>query len=113
MADKSTGDLFAEPAPVELSLVEKIRQRRAQMLVHSFIYYRLNDNVVSDHDWQRWANELVELQALHPEGIGFYDEEFIGWDGSTGYHLPNDPWVHSKAMQLLEYHYKHQVNDFT
>ena len=80
---------------------EKIKQRRAQMLIHSYIYYHLDDNIVDDHTWQKWADELTELQAGEVVEIGFYDKEFADWDGSTGSHLPKDAWVHEKAIFLL------------
>jgi len=83
--------------------VELIRRRRAQMLIHSCLYYELNESIVSDHQWQAWADELAELQQNHPDKcvIGFYDEEFKDWDGSSGYHLPlRDPWVFGKAQQI-------------
>ena len=76
---------------------------RRLMLLHSCIYYHLNDSVVSDHQWQAWANELAELQAASPAAvdIGFYDEHFATWDGSTGYHLPVDPGILDSAQRLL------------
>jgi len=85
--------------PVE----ELIRQRRAQMLVHSCIYYELNDNIISDHKWQAWADELEELQRNNPGiMIGFFDKEFEGWTGATGNHLPHrNSWVYAKATWLL------------
>lgn len=82
---------------------ELIRQRRAQMLIHSFIYYILDDNLISDHQWQRWADELVALQEQYPERIGFYDEAFVDWDASSGYHLPKDGWVIDKSLRLVRY----------
>lgn len=88
---------------VEQTLPEKIRQRRAQMLVHSCIYYLYDDSLVSDHTWQQWADELVALQREHLSPIGFYDAEFADWDASTGYHLPKDEWVTSKALQLIRH----------
>lgn len=98
--------LFETDEPVVLqSIEEKIKQRRAQMLVHSCIYYELNDNIVSDHLWQEWADELVELQAKHPDkcSIGFYDKQFEDWTGATGNHLPHrDQWVIRKARHLLD-----------
>lgn len=85
------------------TVAEKTKQRRSQMLVHSCIYYHLDDSVVSDHQWQAWANELRDLQNLFGWEIGFYDEEFRGWEGSTGFDLPlRDPVVMSKATRLLE-----------
>ena len=84
------------------TLGERIRQRRAQMLVHSFIYYHLDDCLVDDHTWQAWANELRDLQAIPCGPIGFYDEAFEGWTGATGIHLPlRDPWVVGRAERLM------------
>lgn len=80
---------------------EKIKQRRSQMLIHSFLYYHMDTSVVSDDKWQEWANELQDLQELYPDPIGFYDNVFQDWDGSTGMHLPKDDWVRQKATQLL------------
>jgi len=80
---------------------EKIKQRRSQMLIHSFLYYHMDTNIVSDNQWQEWANELQYLQELYPDPIDFYDNVFQDWDGSTGMHLPTDNWVRQKAIQLL------------
>lgn len=91
--------------PVLQTIKEKIRQRRAQMLVHSCAYYELDDQMVDDHTWQRWADELTKLQNEHPEDckIGFFDDEFSNWDGSSGYHLPHrHPWVYAKTSALLK-----------
>ena len=85
----------------------KIKQRRAQMLVHSSIYYELNDNIVSDHQWQAWADELQRLQEDHPDccTIGFFDWESRDWTGATGNHLNHrHPWTLNKAQQILKYH---------
>lgn len=95
---------FGDPKVDTDALKSKIRQRRAQMLVHSCIYYELNDNIISDDTWQRWADELEKLQKENPDllQIGFYDDAFADWDGSTGTHLPlRDAWVYSKAQWLL------------
>lgn len=83
------------------SIPEKIKQRRAQMFVHSFIYYKLNDSIISDDLWQSYVSELVALQAHYTLPIGFYDDVFKDWDASTGYHLPADNWVINKAFYLL------------
>ena len=85
------------------TLSEKIRQRRSQMLVHSYLYYVLDDPIVTDQEWQKWADELTDLQKQE-KTIGFYDKEFSDWDGSTGYHLPKDEWVMRKVYQIKRYH---------
>ena len=87
--------------PENRSFPERIRQRRAQMLLHSYIYYWLNTFVISDDQWQKWADELTSLQEKYQEPIRYYDEVFKDWDGSTGMHLPTDEWIKVKAKQML------------
>ena len=91
---------------VKQTIKEKIRQRRSQMLVHSYIYYEKDDNIVSDFKWQEWADELRDLQNNHPDecNIGFYDKEFEGWTGAGGSHLPlRNPEVMDKAEKIILY----------
>lgn len=87
----------------------KVRQRRAQMLVHSCIYYEMDTNIVSDHKWQEWADELQQLQEQNPDccKIDFFDWEFRDWTGATGNHLPHRlPWVYGKSLYILNLHEK-------
>ena len=87
----------------------KIRQRRSQMLVHSRIYYVLDENIVSDDTWQRWANELRDLQEEYPQyvKIDFFDREFATWNGDSGAFLPlNDSYVVNKTQQVIDQWYK-------
>jgi hypothetical protein len=100
MAKKKTADKVLSKRQ------ELIKRRRAQMLIHSCIYYELNDNVVSDDTWQKWADELEQLQSKEKDlNIGFFDFEFMDWTGATGNHLPHrDPWVKAKAQYILDIH---------
>ena len=85
-------------------IAELITRRRRQILVHSVIYYEMNDNLIPDSQWVSWANELYELQKQYPElaRTGPYAKAFENFDPSTGYNLPlNDPWAVNKARQLL------------
>lgn len=75
---------------------EEINRYKRVLLVHSCIYYRLGETVVSDAQWQKWANWLVE----HNRPTGFYDDDFKDWDGTTGFHLPNTGWILDKAIQI-------------
>ncbi len=98
------------PNASTFDVVNKIKRRRAQMLIHSCIYYEMNDSIISDHQWQEWADELQQLQTLHPDCmvINFFDWEFRNWDGATGNHLPHrDPWVFAKANYILEISQNH------
>lgn len=87
-------------------IAELITRRRRQILVHSIIYYKFNDNLVSDSQWSKWAVELADLQNRFPDiaDTCIYNEEFQDFDGSTGFNLPmNDPWGTNKALQLIRY----------
>ena len=67
-----------------------IKRRRGQMIVHSFLYYSMDNPIISDDTWQAWADELTELQSKYPKlcKLQYYDKNFKDWDGSTGMHLP-------------------------
>ncbi len=85
----------------------KIQQRRLQMLIHSYIYYRMDDSIISDHQWSAWAKELVELQKTYPKIADkvAYAEDFKNFDGSTGFDLPlDDEYVIVKATELYRLH---------
>ena len=54
-----------------------IKRRRLQLIVHSCIYYRLNDNLISDATYDKWARELARLhQKYGVIKISCYDEFF-------------------------------------
>lgn len=86
------------------TIQEKIRQRRRQMLVHSYIYYELNQNIVSDHQWSEWAKELQELQQKYPKESAEVEEydQFKDWDGSSGAFLKFGENIKTVAKILLE-----------
>ena len=87
------------------SIKELIKRRRLQLLIHSYIYYELNDNIVSDATWSKWAMELVKLQNDYPDIAKEvkFNEEFQDFDGSTGFDLAKraDIDAISKAHYLL------------
>lgn len=85
------------------SIYEKIKQRRRQLLVHSYIYYELDESIISDSKWSKWAMELVELQRNYPEEskqVEFYDM-FKDWDGSSGAFLNYTQGIINCAERLL------------
>lgn len=88
----------------QLKIAEKIQQRRLQMLIHSCIYYEMDQNIISDRQWDIWAKELRQLQTDYPEisrQVEWYPF-FKDWDASTGAFLPlKDDWVVKKAKWLL------------
>ena len=87
-------------------LLELMNRRQRQILVHSFLYYQLNENIISDSDFDLWSKELYELMKNYPEIAkkSAYSEGFGKFDGSSGFDLPyNVPEVQSKGYQLLNY----------
>lgn len=84
---------------------DRIQRLRLMLLVHSCIYYELNQNIISDKKWDELARELVKLQAEYPElakEVIWYDA-FKDWDASTGAFLPlKDEWVMRKAQYVLK-----------
>lgn len=86
---------------------ELINRRRRQVLVHSFLYYRLDTSIISDHVYDQWSKELAELQEKFPEEAKecVFHDDFKDFDGSSGFDLPlGDPWVHNSAMRVLRIH---------
>lgn len=88
-----------------MTVHDRIRQLRLGLMVHSYIYYKLGKNIISDQKWDRGARELVKLQEQYPdiaEKVRFA-ELYRDFDGSTGYHLAGgaDKAAIRKAYFLL------------
>lgn len=60
----SRGDSGTQASDGELRLLER---RALQFLVHSFLYYRLDETVISDHSFDRIAKDLRKLRKTHPK----------------------------------------------
>ena len=80
------------------------------MLVHSYIYYELDDSIISDAQWSKWAVELAELQKKYPEESAEVEdyEQFKDWDGSSGAFLNFGEDVKTVAQILLASRYVNQ-----
>ncbi|MDS9997112.1 DNA ligase LigA-related protein [Bacillus atrophaeus] len=94
---------------MDKDILELIGRRRRQILVHSFLYYQLNENIIVDHTFDLWSKELVQLQEKYPEESrqAVYYAEFTKFDGSSGYDLPYSlPEIQSTGHKLLDYHKK-------
>lgn len=98
-----TDALIIEGVETEpMKIREYLHRKRMQMIVHSIIYYRMDENVISDTAWQTWANQLAAVQNHYPQytDIGFHDALFKGWDGSTGMHL-DLPEYYGVALSVI------------
>jgi NAD-dependent DNA ligase adenylation domain len=89
------------------TLLEWMNRRERQLLVHSFLYYQLNTNIISDHTFDTWSKELAAAIKEHPETFKqtAYYKGFLEFDGSSGYDLPySNPEIQDTGYKLLKYH---------
>ncbi len=98
-------------------VIAKISQRRGQILIHSCIYYKMDNNIWTDEEYDRYARELIDLIRKYPEEAkeARFAKEFENWDKEnrekdstyfvSGYDLPiYGEWVARTAGWLLRYH---------
>jgi NAD-dependent DNA ligase len=84
-----------------------ITRRRRQVLVHSCLYYKFNTTLISDHTYDAWARELMELQRKYPDIAAecAHADAFADWSETTsGFNLPLYGWVQTVAERCLRYH---------
>lgn len=87
----------------DLRIAQSIQNLRLKILVHSYIYYDKDMNIVPGHAWNRWAQELVILQNAYPhiaEQI-IYHDQFKDWDGASGAFFKFDDATIARANNLL------------
>lgn len=87
-----------------------IKRRRLQILVHSCIYYRFGDNIITDYFYDQIGKELGRIQVQYPDlsqAVPDYYEWFKDYtpECTSGYQLPiSKPEVVAKAEQLIRLH---------
>jgi hypothetical protein len=85
--------------------IDWVNRRQRQILVHSFLYYQLNENLVSDSIFDAWCKELAEFRKEYPGTfkLSAYYEGFKDFDGSSGYDLPyGNPEIQNIGYRLLK-----------
>lgn len=91
------------------NILNQINKRRRQILVHSYLYYKKDTNLIDDFTFDTWCRELVNLHAKYPKQAkeAVFQKAFKNWTGCSGYDLFNDTttesWASCKALQLQEY----------
>ena len=91
----------------DLKILQRIKQLRLQILIHSCIYYKFNCNIWTDDMFDKQANELIKLQSKYPnhsEKVKWH-QDFKDYDFPSGFNLPySHPWVVNKASYILKSH---------
>jgi len=83
--------------------LELINRRERQLLVLSCAYYRYNETLVSDGEYDKRSFELAGLIKNYPNEFkkSVYYNEFENFDPSSGYYL-NYTLMDSVACSLIK-----------
>lgn len=93
-------------------ILSLINRRERQILVHACCYYRFNENLISDYQYDAWGLELIDLMEKYPlefKASEYYDEFIRYCDGGTPsafnlhYTLPN---IQNRAGHLINLYRK-------
>lgn len=69
------------------SKIEEINMLELNILIHSCIYYRFDNNVITDIEFDSICQRLVALKTDSEFKNSKYYKDFVDFDGSTGYNL--------------------------
>jgi NAD-dependent DNA ligase len=68
-------------------LIKELERRQRQLIVHSFIYYELDDSIWTDNQYDGLALVLEEQKKLDIWKESKFYSIFKDWDSSTGISL--------------------------
>ena len=73
----------------DLSPQDKVDFAARYVIVHSIIYYKMDDSVISDKKFDKKSAVLLKLIKKYPEEFknSEYYRAIYDFDGSTGFHL--------------------------
>lgn len=92
--------------------VERINLLERWILFHSYVYYELNDNIVSDTVYDKNAHILAKAIKKYPRSFSKsrYKRFFENFDGNTGMDLVEKIKKSDKLVNMLEFDYKINKN---
>lgn len=76
-----------------MSTLDYISWLQRYIIVHSYIYYECDDNVISDKQYDAKAKELVKYKNDYPElwkASEYYKQFGDDYNGATGFTLFHD-----------------------
>lgn len=84
-----------------LNVLEYIDFLQRFIILHSYIYYELNNNSISDKKYDEKSKELVRYKNKYPElwkKSMYYKQFGDDYNGSTGFTLYHDLDDHQKEI---------------
>ena len=96
---------------------EELWMRMQQFLVHGYLYYVLDENIIPDYQYDRICKRFVELLNKYPEEakqLPYYEVTGSGGEGSGSAFYIKDypPQIATTAFRRLWYHKKNTIPDF-
>ena len=67
--------------------IDELQYKQRQLIVHSFIYYELNDNIWTDNQYDGLALEIEAQKPFNTWKESKFYSIFKYWDSSTGISL--------------------------
>ena len=89
----------------------QLEKQIRQFLVHSFLYYQLNETIISDQEYDKLCLALKENIETHPQGSEAYlplAQQALGSEASGFFIKKYPPAIISSALHLI---YQHQHSD--
>jgi NAD-dependent DNA ligase len=86
---------------MELTTLEYIDYLQRYIILHSYIYYELDNNIISDKQYDKKAKELAKYKKEYPElwkQSMYYKQFGDEYNGATGFTLYHDLDEHQKKI---------------
>lgn len=84
-----------------LTMQDLINYTQRKIIVHSYIYYELNNSVISDREYDALCKKLVSLKNEYPDlwiTSEYYKQFGDDYNGATGFTLYHDLNNHQKDI---------------
>lgn len=84
---------------------EKIQLLQRSILVNSYAYYELDQNILSDFQYDMNTRQLLELKNSSPEAYrkSRYYKYFDNFESGTGFDLPGRLAKNKKLRKIVEH----------
>jgi len=79
--------------------IYELERRQRQLIVHSFLYYELNDNIWLDAQYDSLALEIEALKNTKIWKKSKFYKVFKNWTSATGISL-----IKGRSEQYIEYY---------